>query len=86
MKLNLDILLDETKDIIKNKKNYKDKNKDILVLLVDYKKELIKLMGKTWYKKCVKYAEDFAKLNDDEHKKLFTTLIALFNEVFENDW
>jgi len=85
-KLQLDILWDDVKDILDDNRTYKEKNKDLIVLFCDYKKELVKLMGKNWYKKCVKCVEDFAKISEQEQKNLFLTMIKLFREVFDNDW
>lgn len=85
-KLKLDFLWDEVKSILNDGRNYKEKNKDLIILFCDYKKEIIKLMGKIWYKKCVQCVENFGKINDNEHKNLYSTIISMLREIFDNDW
>jgi len=85
-KLQLDLLWDEAKEIMGDKRQYRDKNKDIIVLFCDYKKDLIRLMGKNWYKKCVKCVEEFGIINDEKHKDLYKNMVILFQEIFDNEW
>jgi len=85
-KLNLDIMWDEAKNIINDKRSYKEKNKELIILLCDFKKELVKLLGKIWYRKCVKCAEDYGKTKESDQQELHKKIIEIFQDIFENDW
>ena len=85
-KLNLDTLWDEAKDIMANTETFKDKNRDLLVLFVDYKNSLIKLMGRDWYKKCRTCVQTYTSLDDDSHLVLYKKMVKLLGEVFEKEW
>ena len=69
--LNLDIMWDEAKEIMSDDRRYKDKNNDMIVLLCDYKKDLIRLMGKLWYKKCVRCVEEYGKIKEEKQLELY---------------
>jgi len=84
--LNLDTLWDEAKDIMDNKEPFKDKNRDLIVLFVDYKKNLIKLMGRDWYNKCRNCVQEYTNLSEKEHISLYSKLINLLTDVFQNEW
>lgn len=84
--LNLDVLWEKIKDIINSQKSYKEKNKEMLILFCEYKKELTKLMGKIWYKRCVKCVEVYSKIKEEENVILYKSMIKLLGEVFNNDW
>jgi len=84
--LNLDIMWDEAKEIMSDDRKYKDKNKDMIVLLCDYKKDLIRLMGKSWYKKCVRCVEEYGKIDEEKQSELYKKMVLLFQEIFDNEW
>lgn len=84
---NLDKLWDESKDIILNhKKSYKEKNKHMIVLFVDYKNGLIEIMGKEWYEKCKDCVREFADIEDKHQITLYVKIMKLMSEVFECEW
>lgn len=84
---NLDKLWDESKDIILNhKKSYKEKNKHMIVLFVDYKNGLIEIMGKDWYEKCKDCVREFADIDDKQQITLYVKIMKLMSEVFECEW
>ena len=85
-KLNLDTLWDEAKEIMANQEPFKDKNRDLLVLFVDYKNSLVKLMGRDWYKKCRTCVQQYTMTDDIAHKGLYQKMVKLLGEVFEKDW
>jgi hypothetical protein len=85
-KLHLDKMWVESQDIIKTNSDFKEKNRELLLLFCNYKKELLKLMGKNWYKKCISSVEIFAKTKDEEHVDLYFDMISLIIEVFDNEW
>ncbi len=85
-KYDLDIMYDDLKNIIQNTSHYRNKNKDMIVLLCNNRKNLIKLMGKNWYNKCVKCVADYTSINEEKQKELYENIIILFQEIFQNEW
>lgn len=85
-KYDLDIMYEDLKNIINNTTHYRIKNKDMIVLLCNNRKNLIKLMGKLWYNKCVKCVADYSSINEENQKELYENIILLFQEIFQNEW
>lgn len=84
--LNLDKLWDDAKKIMNSENTFKDKNRELIILLVEYKKKLIKLMGHKWYNKCRNCVQDFSSDNEKEQLQLYKNIINLFSNIFQNEW
>lgn len=84
--LNLDTLWDEAKEIMSSNQHYKDKNRELIVLFVDYKKNLIKLMGREWYNKCRDCVHEFTNGTEKEQLSLYSRLLNLLGDVFQHEW